>query len=80
MYVLFYLQQNTVFGAPLLSMLTDDNKIPIVVEKLITAIEINGLYTEGIYRKPGSAAKIKQLIKDVNSGKCNKIIRIYPHI
>lgn len=56
------------FGAPLSSLLDEDIKIPLVVEKLITAIEVHGLYTVGIYRKPGSAAKIRQVIKDIDAG------------
>ncbi|XP_060796890.1 unconventional myosin-IXAa isoform X3 [Neoarius graeffei] len=39
----------------------DDRSVPLVVEKLINYIEMHGLYTEGIYRKSGSANKIKEL-------------------
>lgn len=35
--------------------------MPQLVEKLINYIEMHGLYTEGIYRKSGSANKIKEL-------------------
>lgn len=40
-----------------------------MVDKLITAIETGGgLYTVGLYRKAGAAAKIKALIKEINTG------------
>ncbi|CAM1297073.1 MYO9B (predicted), partial [Pycnogonum litorale] len=62
-----------VFGVPLESLVLDDIKIPIVADRLITAIEIKGLYTEGIYRKSGSSTKVRALkqaleddLEDVN--------------
>lgn len=42
-----------VFGIPLHQLVTGDIKVPIVVDRLITTIEMYGLYTEGIYRKSG---------------------------
>jgi myosin-9 len=42
-----------VFGVPLHQLAVGDCKVPIVVDRLITTIEIHGLYTEGIYRKSG---------------------------
>lgn len=42
-----------VFGVPLHQLATGDGPIPIVVDRLITTIEMYGLYTEGIYRKSG---------------------------
>lgn len=50
-----------VFGAALESLVGDENQIPMVLEKLITAIELKGLYTEGIYRKSGTTSKINEL-------------------
>jgi len=41
-----------VFGVPL-HRLAMDGKVPLVVDRLITTIEMHGLYTEGIYRKSG---------------------------
>jgi myosin IX len=49
------------FGVPLLRLTTGDNKIPIVVERLINTIEMYGLYTEGIYRKSGASSKVREL-------------------
>lgn len=42
-----------VFGMPLHQLVVGDIKVPIVVDRLITTIEMYGLYTEGIYRKSG---------------------------
>lgn len=50
-----------VFGAPLESLVADEQPIPLVLEKLITAIELRGLYTEGLYRKSGTTSKIAEL-------------------
>lgn len=41
-----------VFGVPV-NKLASDGKVPLVVDRLITTIEMYGLYTEGIYRKSG---------------------------
>uniref|UniRef100_A0AAX7VQC5 Myosin IXb n=1 Tax=Astatotilapia calliptera TaxID=8154 RepID=A0AAX7VQC5_ASTCA len=37
------------------------NPVPIVMETLLMHVELNGLYTEGIYRKSGSACRAKEL-------------------
>ncbi len=66
---LAFQQENQVIGAPLERLLGANKKIPPVLERLISAIENNGLYTVGLYRKPGHAAKIRQLIKDINTGR-----------
>lgn len=42
-----------VFGRPLGELDLSMGKVPAVVEGLITFIEMYGMYTEGIYRKPG---------------------------
>ncbi|XP_048469961.1 unconventional myosin-IXb isoform X3 [Rhincodon typus] len=42
--------------------LTDENQtVPVVMEVLVEYVEMNGLYTEGIYRKSGAANKMKEL-------------------
>ena len=41
-----------VFGVPV-HKLASDGKVPLIVDRLITTIEMYGLYTEGIYRKSG---------------------------
>ncbi|KAK7873049.1 hypothetical protein R5R35_000338 [Gryllus longicercus] len=50
-----------VFGVPLHQMVVGDGKVPVVVDRLITTIEMYGLYTEGIYRKSGVNSKIREL-------------------
>ncbi|XP_077863503.1 unconventional myosin-IXb-like [Saccoglossus kowalevskii] len=37
------------------------SRIAPLVEKCISHMELKGLYTEGIYRKAGSEAKVKEL-------------------
>ncbi|KAK7890981.1 hypothetical protein WMY93_022944 [Mugilogobius chulae] len=49
------------FGVEVSRLTSDERAVPLVVEKLMNYIEMHGLYTEGIYRKPGSANKIKEL-------------------
>ncbi|XP_034242565.1 unconventional myosin-IXAa-like isoform X3 [Thrips palmi] len=50
-----------VFGMPLHQLVVGDIKVPIVVDRLITTIEMYGLYTEGIYRKSGVTSKVREL-------------------
>lgn len=57
-----------VFGAPLESLIKGDQKIPLVVEKLISTIEMHGLFTEGLYRKSGAAPKARELKLSIETG------------
>nr|XP_049702444.1 unconventional myosin-IXa isoform X4 [Helicoverpa armigera] len=50
-----------VFGIPLADLPTGESNIPIVVDRLITTIEMTGLYTEGLYRKSGLSSKVREL-------------------
>ncbi|KAJ8929131.1 hypothetical protein NQ314_018216 [Rhamnusium bicolor] len=50
-----------IFGVSLVTLVTEENKIPLVIERLLSTIELYGLYTEGIYRKSGVSSKIKEL-------------------
>ncbi|XP_041980868.1 unconventional myosin-IXAa-like isoform X2 [Aricia agestis] len=50
-----------VFGVPLSELPTGDSNIPIVIDRLITTIEMTGLYTEGLYRKSGLSSKVREL-------------------
>lgn len=50
-----------IFGVALVTLVTEEHKIPLVIEKLIYNIEVKGLYTEGIYRKSGVKSKITEL-------------------
>lgn len=65
---LFKMDNKKVFGAPLDSLVNDENQIPVVLEKLITTIELKGLYTEGIYRKSGTTSKINELKQRLENG------------
>lgn len=55
------LQSKVIFGAPLSKLVSEECRIPLIVEQLITKIELKGLYTEGIYRKSGTSSKINEL-------------------
>ncbi|KAK7496039.1 hypothetical protein BaRGS_00012740 [Batillaria attramentaria] len=57
-----------VFGAPLESLLKEGQKIPLVVDRLISAIEMHGLFTVGLYRKCGAAPKARELRSCIESG------------
>nr|KAG5705932.1 hypothetical protein BaRGS_010822 [Batillaria attramentaria] len=56
-----------VFGAPLESLLKEGQKIPLVVDRLISAIEMHGLFTVGLYRKCGAAPKARELRSCIES-------------
>uniref|UniRef100_A0A2C9KA35 Unconventional myosin-IXb n=1 Tax=Biomphalaria glabrata TaxID=6526 RepID=A0A2C9KA35_BIOGL len=49
------------FGAPLDTLVSENQKIPLVCERLMSTIEMTGLYMEGVYRKSGAAPKVKEL-------------------
>ena len=59
--------EKKVIGAPLVSLL-EGQKVPPMVERLIQTIEQNGLYTTGLYRKAGAAARIRDMVHLMNSG------------
>lgn len=60
------LQGRKVFGVPLDRLVGDDVRIPVVVERLITTIELKGLFVEGIYRKSGITSRVTQLKQDMD--------------
>ncbi|KAG7456757.1 hypothetical protein MATL_G00239240 [Megalops atlanticus] len=49
------------FGVRVCLLTTKSNPVPVIVEKLLGHVEMNGLYTEGIYRKSGSASRAREL-------------------
>ncbi|XP_069783927.1 unconventional myosin-IXb isoform X2 [Narcine bancroftii] len=49
------------FGVPVCLLMDENQKLPVVLEKLLEYVEMHGLYTEGIYRKSGAANKMKEL-------------------
>lgn len=49
------------FGVQVCVLTSKANPVPIVMETLLMHVELHGLYTEGIYRKSGSACRAKEL-------------------
>uniref|UniRef100_A0A8C9MKE3 Myosin IXB n=1 Tax=Serinus canaria TaxID=9135 RepID=A0A8C9MKE3_SERCA len=49
------------FGVSVSALTSERNSVPVVMEKLLEYVEMHGLYTEGIYRKSGSANRMKEL-------------------
>ncbi|XP_061694252.1 unconventional myosin-IXb isoform X2 [Syngnathoides biaculeatus] len=49
------------FGVQVCVLTSKTNPVPKVVELLLMYVEMNGLYTEGIYRKSGSACRAREL-------------------
>ena len=67
------LNSRKVFGVPLYKLVCGDGKVPLVVDRLITTIELHGLYTEGIYRKSGVSSKVKELKTMMDEGELENI-------
>lgn len=57
------------FGVQVSALISDTNSVPKVMEMLLLHVELNGLYTEGIYRKSGSACRAKELQQVLDTGK-----------
>ncbi|XP_029929747.1 unconventional myosin-IXb isoform X2 [Myripristis murdjan] len=57
------------FGVQVCVLTSKANPVPKVVEMLLMHVELNGLYTEGIYRKSGSACRSREL---------HQILETYP--
>lgn len=52
------------FGVTLDKLLAGSSaRLPPIIERLITTIELVGLYTEGLYRKSGVSSRVAQLKK-----------------
>ncbi|XP_060729625.1 unconventional myosin-IXb isoform X1 [Tachysurus vachellii] len=49
------------FGVHLPTLTSRAEPVPCVLERMLAHVEMNGLYTEGIYRKSGSTLKAKEL-------------------
>ncbi|XP_044289638.1 unconventional myosin-IXb-like [Varanus komodoensis] len=49
------------FGVCVSALTGEKDSVPVVMEKLLEHVEMHGLYTEGIYRKSGSANRMKEL-------------------
>ncbi|CAL9696193.1 unnamed protein product [Knipowitschia caucasica] len=49
------------FGVHVGRLVNDKSPVPMVLEMMLEHVEMHGLYTEGIYRKSGSANRMKEL-------------------
>ncbi|XP_011613163.2 unconventional myosin-IXb isoform X2 [Takifugu rubripes] len=49
------------FGVRVCHLVNDKSPVPMVLEMMLEHVEMQGLYTEGIYRKSGSANRMKEL-------------------
>ncbi|XP_077187964.1 unconventional myosin-IXb isoform X3 [Paroedura picta] len=49
------------FGVCVSALTSEKDSVPVVMEKLLEYVEMHGLYTEGIYRKSGSANRMREL-------------------
>lgn len=47
------------FGADLSSLVSEEQSIPTVINKMFMIIELKALFVEGIYRKSGSIAQVR---------------------
>ncbi|XP_074421488.1 unconventional myosin-IXb isoform X7 [Larus michahellis] len=66
------------FGVCVSSLTSERNSVPIVMEKLLEYVEMHGLYTEGIYRKSGSANRMKELKQLLQSDPNSVKLENYP--
>lgn len=56
------------FGVQVYALTSKANPVPKVMEMLLMHVELNGLYTEGLYRKSGSACRAKELHQILETG------------
>uniref|UniRef100_A0A8C2TRA4 Myosin IXB n=1 Tax=Coturnix japonica TaxID=93934 RepID=A0A8C2TRA4_COTJA len=66
------------FGVSVSSLTSERNSVPIVMEKLLEHVEMHGLYTEGIYRKSGSANRMKELKQLLQADPSSVKLENYP--
>ncbi|XP_056614043.1 unconventional myosin-IXb isoform X3 [Triplophysa dalaica] len=66
------------FGVRVCNLVNDRTPVPIVLEIMLEHVEMNGLYTEGIYRKSGSANRMKELYQLLEAGPENVCLEDYP--
>ncbi|XP_026231001.1 unconventional myosin-IXb isoform X5 [Anabas testudineus] len=66
------------FGVQVSVLISDTNSVPKVMEMLLLHVELNGLYTEGIYRKSGSACRAKELQQILDTDPESVCLENYP--
>ncbi|MBN3317152.1 MYO9B protein, partial [Atractosteus spatula] len=66
------------FGVRVCALTSSKNPVPAVLSILLEHVEMNGLYTEGIYRKSGSANRMKELHQLLESDPNTVVLDNYP--
>ncbi|PWA29990.1 hypothetical protein CCH79_00009606, partial [Gambusia affinis] len=66
------------FGVQVCALTSKTNPVPKVLELLLMHVELNGLYTEGIYRKSGAACRVKELHQILQTDPENVCLDNYP--
>uniref|UniRef100_A0A8C6UZG9 Myosin IXb n=1 Tax=Neogobius melanostomus TaxID=47308 RepID=A0A8C6UZG9_9GOBI len=66
------------FGVQVCVLTSKANPVPKVMELLLMHVEINGLYTEGIYRKSGSACRARELHQVLQTNPESACLDNYP--
>ncbi|KAJ3595340.1 hypothetical protein NHX12_004644 [Muraenolepis orangiensis] len=66
------------FGVEVCVLTSKTTPVPKVVEMLLVYVEMNGLYTEGIYRKSGSACRARELHQILETNPESACLENYP--
>ncbi|XP_047446077.1 unconventional myosin-IXb isoform X2 [Mugil cephalus] len=66
------------FGVQVCVLTSKANPVPKVMELLLMHVELNGLYTEGIYRKSGSACRARELHQLLQTNPEGACLENYP--
>ncbi|KAL7876741.1 hypothetical protein AOLI_G00117040 [Acnodon oligacanthus] len=66
------------FGVHVSSLTSNQTPVPVVMEMMLSYVELHGLYTEGIYRKSGSACKAKELHQLLETDPKTECLNNYP--
>uniref|UniRef100_UPI0037E73108 unconventional myosin-IXb isoform X2 n=1 Tax=Semicossyphus pulcher TaxID=241346 RepID=UPI0037E73108 len=66
------------FGVQVCVLTSKANPVPKVVESLLMHVELNGLYTEGIYRKSGSTCRARELHQILQTSPEEACLENYP--
>ncbi|KAM8875702.1 unconventional myosin-IXb isoform 2-T2 [Spinachia spinachia] len=66
------------FGVRVGNLVSDKNPVPMVLEMMLEHVEMQGLYTEGIYRKSGSANRMKELHQRLETDPHQVCLEDYP--
>ena len=60
------------FGVSLEKLVGPNHRLPPTIERLVSTIELVGLYTEGLYRKSGVSSRVQQLKKQLEEEMSHK--------